>query len=95
MSAPRPEVDPSTLEGGLNADRGMDVIACSVVFIILCTAFLILRFVASHVGRRAIFLEDWLMIPAWVLMMGLAANAIWSKRCPNSPGIKSKSIEKS
>jgi len=71
--------DPSTLEGGLYADRGGSVISCSIVFIVLCTFCLILRFASHHIGRRPTSLEDWLMIPAWVLMMGLCANVICSK----------------
>lgn len=81
MSAhpPPPPVDPSTLDGGINAYKGDSVIACSVVFIILCTIFLVLRFVAHRISRSKISWEDWIMIPAWVLMMGLCANVIFSK----------------
>lgn len=70
--------EPSTLEDGIYANRGNSVIACSVVFIVLCTLSLVLRFVSHHVGQRAYSLEDWLMVPAWVLMMSLCTNVICS-----------------
>jgi hypothetical protein len=66
------------LEGGLFAYRGGSVIACSIVFIVLCTLSLLLRFVSHRIDRRLFNLEDWLMIPAWVLLMGLCANVICS-----------------
>ena len=72
------DVDPSTLAGGLHADKSGDVIACCVVFAVLCTLFLVLRFVAHHVKGRKPCAEDWIMIPSWFLMMGLCANAICS-----------------
>lgn len=57
---------------------GDTVIACAIVFIVACTLFVSLRFVSHRIGRRPLRFEDWLMIPSWVLMMGLCANAILS-----------------
>jgi hypothetical protein len=61
------------------SSQGTSVIGCSVVFIVLCTLCLVLRFLSHHVGRRPLNLEDWLMIPSWFLLMGLCANVICSK----------------
>lgn len=66
-------------EGGLAADRSSHLVATAVFFIILCTIFLILRFVAHHVADSPIFLDDWLIIPAYVLMMGLCTDLILCK----------------
>lgn len=68
----------SELEGGLDADRGGSVIACAIVFILSCSLILTLRFASHAMNHRAIFVEDWLMIPAYVMMMGLCANVICS-----------------
>ncbi|KAI0547683.1 hypothetical protein F4679DRAFT_574700 [Xylaria curta] len=46
------------------------------LFIVLCTLFLTLRFISLRIGRRPIGLEDWLIVPAWVVQLGLCANAI-------------------
>jgi hypothetical protein len=56
---------------------GDTVIACAAVFIVFCTIFVFLRFFSHQIGRRPIRLGDWLMIPSWVLMMALCANAIF------------------
>ncbi|KAI2640772.1 hypothetical protein GGS26DRAFT_599741 [Hypomontagnella submonticulosa] len=69
-------IDPSTLEDGLYAYKGDSVIACAIVFSILCTTFVALRFISLGVEHRSISLEDWIMIPAWVIMMGFCANVI-------------------
>ncbi|KAI1142681.1 hypothetical protein F5Y05DRAFT_126815 [Hypoxylon sp. FL0543] len=69
-------IDTSELEGGLFAYGGGSVIACAIVFIVLCTTFVALRFVSHRIVRRPISLEDWLIIPAWVIMMGFCANII-------------------
>ena len=66
-------------DSDLYAYRGHIVIVCSVVFIILCTFSLALRFISHHIGGRTPNYEDWLMIPAWALMMGLCATLICSK----------------
>ncbi|KAF2799237.1 hypothetical protein K505DRAFT_266182 [Melanomma pulvis-pyrius CBS 109.77] len=71
-------IDLSTLDGGLYASRGDSVIACSIVFLVLCTVCLVLRFLSHHIGNRSTSLEDWFMIPAWILMLGLCANVICS-----------------
>ena len=73
-------VDESALEGGLHAYGGDRVIACSVVFIVMCTAALVLRFYARRVARCPVSLEDYVLIPAWVLMMAHCANALCGKR---------------
>jgi hypothetical protein len=71
--------EPLALEGDLMSFQGDRVIACSIVFIVACSTCLVLRFVSHHVGRRPSNLEDWLMVPAWVLMIALCANVICSK----------------
>ncbi|KAI2626808.1 hypothetical protein GGS21DRAFT_529265 [Xylaria nigripes] len=76
MSANDP--DNSQLEGGLSAYGGRSVIIWASLFIVLCTLFVILRFVSLKVGRRAIGLEDWLILPAWIIEIGLCANGICS-----------------
>ncbi|OTB02098.1 hypothetical protein M426DRAFT_62784 [Hypoxylon sp. CI-4A] len=55
---------------------GDSVIACSIVFAVLCTLFMALRFISHRIDRRPINIEDWLMIPAWALMIGFCANVI-------------------
>ncbi|OTA77995.1 hypothetical protein M434DRAFT_382426 [Hypoxylon sp. CO27-5] len=69
-------IDTSGLEGGLFAYGGNSVISCAIVFIILCTTFVALRFISHRIGRRPINLEDWLMIPTWIIMIGFCANVI-------------------
>ncbi|KAJ8126522.1 hypothetical protein O1611_g7115 [Lasiodiplodia mahajangana] len=72
--------DPNTsqLEGGLYAYGGQSVIIWASLFIILCTLFVGLRFISIRVGRRVIGLEDWLIIPAWIIEVGLCVNGICS-----------------
>lgn len=70
--------DTSTLEGGIDANRGGEVIACAVIFIVSCTLFLALRFLSYRLADRNIFFEDWLIIPAYILMMGICATVICS-----------------
>lgn len=69
----------SSLEGGLNADRGGSVIACASIFIVSCTLFMALRWFSQRVAKRDLFIEDWLMVAAYIVMMGLCANVICSK----------------
>ncbi|TRX88462.1 hypothetical protein FHL15_010652 [Xylaria flabelliformis] len=76
MSTDDPDV--SQLEGGLFAYGGQSVIIWASLFIILCTLFVTLRFVSLRVGRRPIGLEDWLILPAWIVELGLCANGISS-----------------
>jgi hypothetical protein len=52
--------------------------ASAIVFIVLCTTFLALRFISIKIGRRHISIEDWLILPAWALEIGLCANVICS-----------------
>lgn len=66
-------------EGGLAADRSCHLVDTAVFFMILCTIFVILRFVAHRVADSAIFFDDWLIIPAYVLMMGLCIDLILCK----------------
>ncbi|KAH9983959.1 integral membrane protein [Xylariaceae sp. FL0662B] len=72
------DADTSNLDGDLFAYGGDSVIACSIVFAVLCTVFLALRFISHRVRHRPIYFEDWLMIPTWFIMMGLIANIICS-----------------
>lgn len=68
----------STVHSGMDANRGSEVIACAVVFIFFCTVFVGLRFLSYRLVNRKIFFEDWLIIPAYVLMMGICAAVICS-----------------
>jgi hypothetical protein len=77
------EADQTTLEGGFDAYRGGNVIACAAVFIVLCTVFLVLRCISHHLDSRPYQLEDWIMIPAWIMMMGLSVNVILSMPADN------------
>ncbi|KAI0197609.1 hypothetical protein F4808DRAFT_438687 [Astrocystis sublimbata] len=72
------DIDVSQLEGGLYANDGHVLIAWASLFIILCTLFVVLRFISLRIGRRSPGLEDWLILPAWILQIGLCANAICS-----------------
>lgn len=76
MSAENPK---SSLEGGLDADRGGSVVACASIFIVSCTLFMALRWYSQRVAKRGLFVEDWLMVAAYIVMMGLCANVICSK----------------
>lgn len=82
----------SPLEGDLDADRGGGLLAISALFLVLCTAFVVLRFWAHRVLRSPIFLEDWLVIPAYVLMVGLCIDLLLSKSSieKHSDGSKSQ-----
>lgn len=70
----------STLQlSGIDHSYGGDsVIAWAIAFVILCTAFLALRFLSIKIGRRHIGLEDRLLLLAWILEIGLCANVICS-----------------
>ncbi|KAK0637483.1 hypothetical protein B0T17DRAFT_480937 [Bombardia bombarda] len=70
------DIDESSLDGGLYAYGGQSVIACSIAFIVLCTIVLVLRFWAHNTDGRRATLEDWILIPAWFLMMGMCINVI-------------------
>ncbi|KAI1374031.1 integral membrane protein [Hypoxylon crocopeplum] len=67
------DVDSSTVDDAYGGDS---VIACIVVSATFCTAFVALRFIAHRVEGRRISLEDWFIIPAWVMILGLCANSI-------------------
>lgn len=75
----------STLEGGFDAYRGGSVIVCAVTFAILCSACLGLRFLSHRISQNPISWEDWLMIPAWAMTMGLCAIVICSESLVPSP----------
>lgn len=62
----------------ISANRGSSVIACAIIFMVLSTLMVGFRFLSHRVMRRPIFLDDWLMIPAWIMMLGLGANLIVS-----------------
>lgn len=79
-------VDESALEGGLHAYGGDRVIACAVVFIVMCTVALVLRFYARRVSKCPVSLEDYVLIPTWVLMMAHCANALCGKRTTTASG---------
>ncbi|GAP82910.1 putative integral membrane protein [Rosellinia necatrix] len=68
----------SHLEGGLFAYGGNFVILWASLFIVLCTLFVALRFFSLRIGRRPAGLEDWLILPAWIIEVGLCANGICS-----------------
>lgn len=68
--------DTSGLSGGFAAYRGGEVIACAVIFIVFCTLFLALRFMSYRLIQRKIFFEDWLIIPSYILMMGICIDTI-------------------
>lgn len=68
--------DTSGLSGGFDAYRGGEVIACATIFIVFCTLFLALRFMSYRLIERKIFFEDWLIIPSYILMMGICADTI-------------------
>ncbi|KAJ4386323.1 hypothetical protein N0V93_009217 [Gnomoniopsis smithogilvyi] len=68
--------DTSGLSGDSAAYRGGEVIACAVIFIVFCTMFLALRFWSYRLIQRKIFFEDWLIIPSYILMMGICADTI-------------------
>lgn len=74
----------SNLEGGLDANRGDSVLACAIIFIVSCSLVLVLRFVSQRITRRGVFLEDWLMVAAYFLMMGLCSNVICSMNIMSS-----------
>ncbi|KAI1293196.1 hypothetical protein F5Y03DRAFT_411326 [Xylaria venustula] len=71
--------DISQLEGGVFAYGGRSVIIWASLFIVLSTLFVTLRFVSISIGRRPIGLEDWLIVPAWIIEVGLCANGICSR----------------
>ncbi|KAF3762720.1 hypothetical protein M406DRAFT_323664 [Cryphonectria parasitica EP155] len=64
------------LEGGLDANRGGGIIAISVLFMVFGTVVFFLRYVAHRVADSPVFLEDWLMIPSYILMMGLCIDLL-------------------
>ncbi|KAK3316402.1 hypothetical protein B0H66DRAFT_604697 [Apodospora peruviana] len=74
------ELEPDICQGDpeLCAQGGDSVIACCIVFAVLCTLVLGMRFGVHWLDRRPTSLEDWILIPAWVLMMGLCTNVILS-----------------
>ncbi|KAI1822703.1 hypothetical protein F4861DRAFT_540750 [Xylaria intraflava] len=72
------DLDTSQLEGGLFAYGGKSVIIWASVFIVLCTFFVTLRFVSIRIGGRPVQLEDWLILPAWIIEIGLCVNVICS-----------------
>ncbi|KAI3317895.1 hypothetical protein HD806DRAFT_355400 [Xylariaceae sp. AK1471] len=75
---PTEETSASQLAGIDYAYGGDSVIACAIIFIVLCTTFLGLRFISIKIGQRHIGIEDWLLLPAWVIEIGLCANVICS-----------------
>lgn len=76
MSTDDPDI--SELEGGLFAYGGQSVIIWASLFIVLCTFFVTLRFISIRISRRPIGLEDWLILPAWIIELGLCVNGICS-----------------
>ncbi|KAI0478020.1 hypothetical protein F4859DRAFT_520913 [Xylaria cf. heliscus] len=75
---PLDDSDTSQLEGGLFAYGGQSVIIWASLFIVLCTLFVTLRFVSLRIGQRPIGLDDWLIVPAWIIEVGLSVNGICS-----------------
>lgn len=77
MSSNRAE--DSSIDANLLVDQGDRIIAVAILFAVLCTIFFGLRFAALRLDRRRANLEDWILAPAYVLMLGLCANAIASE----------------
>ncbi|KAK2607151.1 hypothetical protein N8I77_005853 [Diaporthe amygdali] len=77
---PIPRADTSSLEGGLFADRRGTILGVAIMFMVLCTLILILRFISRRSEKRPICAEDWIMIPAWIVLMGHCAGAICGVR---------------
>jgi len=69
------DFDGARPDGHIFDYNGDSVIALSVAFIVLCTLVVGLRFVSS---RRNFSIEDWLTLPAWIVEIGLCANAMCS-----------------
>lgn len=63
----------------LDANRGNAILTISIFFIVLSTLVFALRFVAHRVADSALFLDDWLMIPSYILMIALCADLILCK----------------
>ncbi|KAI1123324.1 hypothetical protein F5Y10DRAFT_270188 [Nemania abortiva] len=68
----------ASVDASLLVDQGDRIIAVSILFAVLCTIFIALRFAALRLERRSPSLEDWILVPAYVLMLGFCANVIIS-----------------
>ncbi|TRX88390.1 hypothetical protein FHL15_010703 [Xylaria flabelliformis] len=68
----------SSVDASLLVNQGDRIIAVAILFAVLCTVFIALRFAALHLGQRSPSLEDWILAPAYVLMLGFCANVITS-----------------
>lgn len=67
-----------SLEGGPDADIGHELLATVVLFLFLCTIFLVLRLWTHCAAGSALFPGDWLMLSSYTLMMGLCIDLIIS-----------------
>ncbi|KAI8631839.1 hypothetical protein F5Y19DRAFT_422268 [Xylariaceae sp. FL1651] len=68
----------STNGTDLSENQGDRIIAVAIIFAVLCTVFFALRFAALRLEHRSPSLEDWILAPAYVLMLGFCANVITS-----------------
>lgn len=86
------DLDPLGSSDGSAAYRGSVVIACAVIFVVFCTLFLALRFMSYRLTDRRIFFEDWLIIPSYVLMMGICADTICCRSTQLLPKVSLPSV---
>jgi hypothetical protein len=49
-----------------------NTIACGIIFPIAAGAVVVLRFYCRHIQRAKLLADDWLTIPAWLFMTGMA-----------------------
>lgn len=73
---------PADADTDLYEYGGGRVIACAVIFLVICTLTLALRFYAHWLDRRPNRLEDWILLPAWLLLVGLCINVIIGESVP-------------
>ncbi|KAI1135143.1 hypothetical protein F5Y05DRAFT_395763 [Hypoxylon sp. FL0543] len=60
--------------------NAVPLLACIIVFTILCTLFLCLRYVAARVSRRSFYIDDAFVILAYASAMSLEGAVIWAIR---------------
>ncbi|KAI0380262.1 integral membrane protein [Hypomontagnella monticulosa] len=60
------------------SDRAVALLVCIIVFTVLCTLSLWLRYVASRVSRRSFYLDDLFVVLAYVSTISLEGAVIWA-----------------